>query len=79
MFVCLDCGHFFEHPALRSLVSGDGYETCVKECPHCSSTAFAGTFRCDACGDYIAEEYIKTADGGIYCDNCYTKRSIADD
>lgn len=47
-------------------------------CPACYGVCLAETFCCDGCGEYISGEYVKTARGDRYCEQCYSTRDLFD-
>ena len=72
-FVCLDCGHVFDEP--KHYVETHGFSYGPYEewdgCPRCSG-AYATTYECVCCGEYIRGDYIKTKDDCVYCEDCYS-------
>ena len=60
MYICLDCGYLFEEPKHYTETHGldtPPYEQLIG-CPKCSG-AFVETYRCDCCGEWIIDKYIK--------------------
>jgi len=80
IYYCLDCQRLFEHPSVYTEhhdgidVPGERFSVC----PHCKSTNFVVTQKCDICFEYIDGDYVKTDDGKFICENCYIKRNISD-
>ena len=76
-FICLDCAYIFEEP--KHWVEKHGFLHPPWEewsgCPHCGGS-YAGTIKCDICGEYIAGTYVKTSDGQLICENCYVEREV---
>lgn len=79
MYLCLDCGQLFEHPRRYAENYGVDDLPCevIYGCPNCSG-AYVETFKCDACFEYITYDYVHTADGRIYCENCYSINNVED-
>lgn len=79
-FVCVDCGCVFEHP--KSYVERHGLDSPPYEktygCPKCGG-AYVKARKCDNCNQFITDGYVVINDGSVYCDECYTERSIDDD
>lgn len=57
MYVCLDCGEFFEDPA--------GSDEEGFRCPHCNRDEFEEAARCNHC----AKDCYETKDG--LCEDCW--------
>ena len=79
MYLCLDCGQLFEKPEKYTEYHGldhPPYEV-LSGCPACGG-AYVETFQCDACLEYITDDYVHTADGRIYCENCYSINNVED-
>lgn len=73
MYCCEYCGAHFETP--KTLYEKHGldcppYEE-VPVCPYCGGSDLVCMVQCSCCGEYTAQCYVKTADGRIYCDNCF--------
>ena len=74
MWYCNDCESFFDHTVKI-------YESPVDEsrrwgrlifgCPHCRSDNYEKAYRCDLCGEYVVEDYVKLKDGTVACNNCF--------
>ena len=80
MFICTDCGCIFERPKVVTERHGLGeppYEK-LEICPECGG-AFVPVKRCNYCGEVIADQFVETANGLLFCDNCYCERNIEDD
>ena len=80
MYLCADCGEIFDTPKIYIEKHGleyPPYETWYG-CPYCSG-AYVETLRCDVCGEYIIEKYIKLINGDIICDRCYEEKNIFDE
>ena len=80
MFVCLDCQHLFSEP--KRYVETHGldcgqYET-IYGCPKCGG-AYTEALICTSCDDWIRGDYIKTADGSRYCENCYCNMELGEE
>ena len=77
MYICLDCGAVFDEPQhweeKHGLTHGP-YEE-FSGCPECGG-AYAETFKCSCCDEWIDGDYIETADDGRYCEACYCKKTI---
>ena len=80
MLICLDCGAIFEQA--RIVFERHGLDTPPYEellvCPRCESTEIHPAYRCDVCGDWITNSYIKTADGERICGDCYSRCEVED-
>ena len=81
MMICADCGEMFEEAVDLFETHGFHYPPYERlyACPHCQSTDIHDTFRCELCGEWIAGEYIVTADDNRICCECYTLHDIFDD
>lgn len=81
MTLCLDCGAVFEQA--REAVERHGLDSPPYEhifvCPRCGSTDLRETYRCDLCGEWITENYIKTSHGSRICGECFTSHEIEED
>jgi hypothetical protein len=80
LFVCLDCGHLFEHPQKVQEKHGleDGPFEEFYACPVCSG-AYVTAPICDGCDEYITDDYLQTKDGSIWCQDCCMARNIGDE
>ena len=71
MLICLDCQRTFQEP--RRYTESHGLDSGPFEvtygCPYCGG-AYAEALLCTSCDEYITGDYIKTADGGRYCERC---------
>ena len=80
MWICLDCNELFQDPA--HYVNTHSLDTPPYEeydgCPYCGG-AYAEAHECDCCGEWITGDYIKTADGKRYCENCYITMELGDE
>lgn len=80
MWVCLDCLETFESPKHYTETHGldcGPYEQW-SGCPYCAG-AFVEAHKCDCCGEWITEHYIKTDDGHRFCDNCYNRYDLGEE
>ena len=79
-YVCLDCECQFNEPKkiveMHGFTYGPGEEFLV--CPSCEGNGFVKAVYCDHCGEVILGDYIKTRDGDIFCECCYTTHSVTD-
>jgi len=79
-FVCVECGCVFHDP--KRYTERHGLDTPPYEhftgCPKCGG-AYVDARACEYCGEDITGEYVLTADGKSYCEECYTRRDISDD
>lgn len=70
----------FQNP--KEYIETHGLDTPPYEhiiaCPHCGG-AFVEAKRCSSCGEFITNDYVATQDGGLYCEECYALRNVADD
>ena len=80
MWICLDCNKLFAYPKHYTDTHGldDPPYECYSGCPYCGG-AYAETYECDCCGEWITGEYIKAEDGNRYCENCYTTMELGDE
>lgn len=79
MFICLDCGCVFDEP--KHWIETHGldsppYEEC-DGCPSCGG-AYAETYKCDGCNDWLCGTYAETKNGNKYCENCYEIREVGE-
>ena len=79
-FLCCECNLIFDEPKVWT--NKHGLDTPPYEryagCPVCGGT-FATTYKCDACGEWIVSEYVKTDDGQRFCENCYHTYEIGEE
>ena len=82
MFICLECGKLFSDPKHYKEYQGEcfGYPAYEEfdACPNCSG-AYAETYQCDCCGEWIIDDYIKTDDGKRYCTDCCCPHELGDE
>lgn len=71
-YICLDCLNTFDE-----LIKVDSFEQYGYFSPCCSG-AYAYSANCDICGEYITDDYIKTKNNQIICEECFTRHNIAD-
>ena len=74
MYYCTYCGSQFSTPRIVQESHGldwPPYEE-VPVCPSCGESELINMVQCSCCCEYTPKPYIKTADGNIYCENCYT-------
>lgn len=79
MYICLYCEKVFEEPGHYVEHHGD-YEMpgeIFYGCPFCDGS-YVEAIECDGCGEYIVGDYIETADGNVYCEECYMFKNIED-
>ena len=80
MYICLDCGRIFEESShftdKHGLDSGP-YEE-YDGCPQCGG-AYVEAHRCDCCGEYIVDTYIKLESGERICSECYTTHELGEE
>lgn len=76
-YTCLECGVEFDEP--RQFEERHGLDSPPYEhwlgCPACGG-AFTTTHLCDHCGERIVGPYVRTADGGEFCEACFDIREI---
>lgn len=79
-YICLDCGEVFDEPAYWEERHGFDYGPFEKwsGCPYCGES-YTKAYKCSDCGDWIFGEYIKTASGHRFCENCYTTMELGDE
>ena len=79
MLICLDCGCVFDEP--KHWIETHGLDSPPYEewdgCPSCGG-AYAETYKCDGCNDWICGTYAETKNGNKYCENCYEIREIGE-
>ena len=79
MLICLDCGCVFDEPKHWIETHGLGsppYEEW-DGCPSCGG-AYAETYQCDGCNDWLCGTYAETKNGNKYCENCYEIREVGE-
>lgn len=78
--VCVECGMVFDEA--KRFTETHGFDTPPYEhytgCPFCGG-AYIPVKYCDCCRREIINDYVRTDDGHIYCEDCYSVRNIADD
>ena len=81
MFVCIECGHIFENPKRWEETHGldcGPYEQ-FSGCTICGG-AYTEAYKCDCCNEWITtEEYAKTKNGDLYCEECFTLVKLGDE
>lgn len=79
MFICLDCGCVFDEP--KHWIETHGLDSPLYEewdgCPFCGG-AYAETYKCDGCNDWLCGTYAETKNGNKYCENCYEIREVGE-
>lgn len=79
MYLCLDCRSVFIEP--KRIVETHGLDSPPYEeynaCPNCGG-AFVEALICDGCDDYIINDYVETAHGTKYCEECYIIKNVED-
>lgn len=80
MFICLECGSLFDKPMYYR--ESHGFDTPPYEefeaCPACGG-AFAETYECDSCGEWITGDYAELNDGSRHCEECHCIKTIGED
>lgn len=75
MIVCDNCGAVFKTACIvNERMDSDNPKSFQTYwgCPHCKSDQLTYAFKCDMCGEYVAHDYVRLADGTVACNNCYT-------
>lgn len=79
MFICLDCGCVFDEP--KHWIETHGLDSLPYEewdgCPSCGG-AYAETYKCDGCNDWLCGTYVEVENGNKYCENCYEIREVGE-
>lgn len=80
-FICLECGRVFEEPIEWKEDRGEcfgfpAYEN-LSGCPYCHE-AYVEAYRCDCCGEWITDSYIKV-DDKRFCNGCFTNYDLGDE
>lgn len=79
MFICLDCGCVFDKS--KHWIETHGLDSPPYEewdgCPSCGG-AYAETYKCDGCNDWLCGTYAETKNGNKYCENCYEIREVGE-
>ena len=82
MFVCLHCGKIFEEP--ESYVENRGecfgfpsFETWSGS--PCCAGGYTEAHRCDCCGEWITDRYVKINDSERYCEDCFSIKELDDE
>lgn len=82
MFVCIECQTIFEDPIKIEEDRGEYFGFPAHEdfyvCPKCKGN-YVEAHRCDSCGEWIDDTYIKTDDDKRYCSNCYRVAELGDE
>lgn len=80
LLVCTVCGHLFEEPKYWQEVHGldSGPYEIWSGCPHCSGH-YVEAFTCDCCDKWIVDDYIKTADGQRFCNDCFFNMELGEE
>ena len=80
MFVCLDCGHTFQHATHYSESHGFDFGSYEEwsGCPKCSG-AYTKAYECNCCKKWIDGSYIKLQSGERICENCYTSYELGEE
>lgn len=58
MYICNDCGAFFEEPRITYESHDYGEGSALEEwaiCPYCKENDFTEAEQCSRCGEYFAE------------------------
>jgi formylmethanofuran dehydrogenase subunit E len=73
MYACIECGEVFNEEDVKYIIETHGLDAPPYEsfsvCPYCGG-AYANTYECGYCGEWINDDYIKIGDKR-YCQNCY--------
>lgn len=79
MYICLDCGCLFSEP--KHYVETHGLDDPPYEewngCPRCGG-AYAETYKCDGCNDWLCGTYAETKNGNKYCKRCFIIKEIGE-
>lgn len=84
LFVCVECQRLFseDEVVIWEEDRGEYWGTpCHEEiggCPECGGS-YVQAHRCDCCGEWIEDIYIKTNDDKRYCLNCYQVMDLGDE
>lgn len=84
MYCCLECGHIFSDDEVSTWRENRGEywgESCyesVSGCPYCKGD-YVRIHKCDACGEWIEDTYIKLNSDKRICENCYTVYEIGEE
>ena len=80
LFVCIDCGKKFEEPKYWEETHGLDYGPYEQwsGCPYCYG-AYAETYECNCCGEWITGDYIKTNNNERFCENCIIHYEIGEE
>ena len=80
MFICVECQNVFDEPKI--IEENHGLDAPPYEyfsvCPYCGG-AFTEAYRCDYCGDFIADTYIKLNNGERICSECYIAYELGEE
>jgi formylmethanofuran dehydrogenase subunit E len=81
LFVCLECGEIFSEPVSWKEDRGEyfgfpAYEE-LSGSPCCEGD-YAEAYRCDSCGEWITDNYIKVGHQR-YCQECYEPIDLGDE
>lgn len=83
-FVCLECGCVFDEEDITRWKEDRGEywgSSCYEEFSGspCCKEAYVEAHKCDICGNWITDTYVKTDDGKRFCNNCYRVVDLEDD
>lgn len=75
--LCINCNSLFDKPDIYEQKS-EFWGSVVSEkfdcCPYCGSTEIIyddDLITCSCCGEYCKANFIETADGNYFCEECY--------
>lgn len=81
LFVCIECGKIFSEPIKWTEDRGECFGFSTYEeflgSPCCYGN-YVKTYQCDACGEWITDDYIKIGNER-YCQECFTNYELGDE
>lgn len=73
-YICINCSTVFTNPKHVT----EQYGEVMDVCPECNGE-YVLAFKCDICQEYITDNFIKTKDGQLICEECFFTYNINDD
>ena len=80
LFVCLECGKIFDEP--KNYVEKHGLDTPPYEefsGSPCCAGAYTEAHRCDCCGEWITDRYVKLKSEERFCEDCFSIKELEDE
>lgn len=80
MYICIECREIFSDPkeyVNRHVPENYLYNERYTDCPYCGG-AYVEAHKCDSCGEYITDKYIKVGDER-FCEDCVLHYEIGEE